>query len=51
MRNESSVSICADRELRFVDPKRVRIGGDDELGDSHTPISSKRQVRLMKQAL
>ena len=41
MRNDSSVSISADRELRFVDPKRVRTGGDDEFGESQTPVSCK----------
>lgn len=48
IRNESSVSMWADRELRFVDPKRVRTGGDEELGDSHTPIENRSQVHLIE---
>lgn len=48
IRNESSVSMLADRELRFVDPKRVRTGRDEEFGDSHTPISNRSQVHLMR---
>lgn len=46
IRNESSVSMWADRELRFVDPKRVRTGGDEKFGDSHTPIANRSQVHL-----
>ena len=37
MRNESSVSIWADREFKLVDPKRVRTGGADGLGESQIP--------------
>jgi len=37
IKKDSSVSISADRELRFVDPKRVKIGGVKAFGDSHKP--------------
>jgi hypothetical protein len=35
--NESSVSRWEDLELRFVDPKRVRMGAAFAVGDSHIP--------------
>jgi hypothetical protein len=38
--NESSVSRCADRELRLVEPKRVRIGSDLDEGDNQIPESA-----------
>lgn len=41
MRKDSSVSMWADRELRLVEPKRVRIGGADGVGDSHIPVGLK----------
>lgn len=44
MTNESSVSISADRELRFVDPKRVNTGDESALGDSHKPFEKIKQI-------
>lgn len=41
MRNDSSVSICAERELRFVEPNKVRIGGAEDVRDSHIPVGAK----------
>lgn len=38
MMKDSSVSMWAERELRFVDPNRVRTGGDDESGETHIPV-------------
>lgn len=35
--NESSVSMCADREFRFVDPKSVRMGKVFGVGESQRP--------------
>ena len=37
MRKESSVSICADRAFKFVDPKRVKIGKSEMPGESQMP--------------
>lgn len=37
MTNDNSVSRCAERELRFVDPKRVKIGSDLGDGESQMP--------------
>lgn len=48
IRNESSVSRCAERELRFVDPKRVKIGGDLEDGDSQMPDRTLMQLAILK---
>lgn len=36
---DNSVSIWAERALRLVDPKRVRTGGDDALGETQIPGS------------
>lgn len=36
--NESSVSRCAEREFRFVEPRSVRMGDDLEEGDSQMPM-------------
>lgn len=49
MRKESSVSIWADREFKLVDPKRVKTGGVDGLGESQIPkeIKSELVVVLM----
>jgi len=44
MRNESSVSIWADREFKLVDPKRVRTGGVDGLGESQIPTEINSDV-------
>jgi len=38
MRKDSSVSRCAERELRFVEPKSVSTGGEVGVGESHIPI-------------
>ena len=38
MKNESSVSRFADRELRLVDPNRVKIGSETALGDTQIPV-------------
>lgn len=37
MRKDSSVSRFAERELRFVDPNSVRMGGDVAVGESQIP--------------
>jgi hypothetical protein len=37
MRKESSVSRWAERELRFVEPISVSMGGEVWLGESHIP--------------
>lgn len=37
IKKESSVSICADLELRFVDPNMVRKGKLEEAEESHIP--------------
>lgn len=37
IKKDNSVSISADRELRFVDPNRVKIGEVESLGESHKP--------------
>jgi len=34
---DSSVSRCEDREFKFVDPKRDRIGAELGVGESHMP--------------
>ena len=39
MMKDNSVSMWAERELRFVDPKRVRTGGSVGLGDTQIPGS------------
>jgi hypothetical protein len=35
--NDSSVSICAERELRLVEPKSVSTGGDAAFGETQMP--------------
>ena len=42
MRNESSVSRFAERELRLVEPNIVSVGGRSLEGDSQMPRESER---------
>lgn len=44
MRKDSSVSRFAERELRFVDPKSVRMGGDVDVGESQIPITMNDEI-------
>ena len=34
---DSSVSMCAERELRLVEPKSVSTGGDEAFGETQIP--------------
>ena len=46
MRNDSSVSRCAERAFKFVEPNKVKIGGDFESGESQIPESADQIVNL-----
>jgi hypothetical protein len=37
IKKDNSVSMWADRELRFVEPNRVSMGSESAVGDSHMP--------------
>lgn len=38
--NDSSVSMCAEREFRFVEPKSVSTGGSVGVGETQMPVAS-----------
>lgn len=38
MTKDNSVSICADRALRFVEPNRVSVGELSAVGESQMPL-------------
>lgn len=44
MIKDSSVSRFAERELRFVDPKSVRMGGDVGVGESQIPMTMDDEI-------
>jgi hypothetical protein len=47
---DSSVSRLAERELRFVEPKRVVVGGSSAFGRNHMPAQRSKRERAMKSA-
>jgi hypothetical protein len=57
MTKDNSVSRCAERELRFVEPKSVRIGRDSAFGESQIPaidildIQSRQKKRKPERTL
>jgi hypothetical protein len=47
IKNDNSVSRCADREFRLVEPKRVRTGAALGVGDSQIPNQRERDESVM----